>query len=249
MLNCETSQILIADALYDALDPQQTRLLQQHLERCKNCQADYHQLQSCSHELSGQGLVSGNFDDIPERAELDTLWSKLQPELDKIDAERFRLLAKQHSKKRIAGWLAMAASVILVIALVPLLSSNRPVNPDYTANQLVSPELMNYLTRAEVMLLLVANAETQSVSAVPIRQTFARDMAAEANFLSTSMQDGINSGQSRLLKDIEFLLLQIANLDESNMAEGVNLLQQYLEDNSVLFKIRLLEMRTQDTFI
>jgi hypothetical protein len=84
---------------------------------------------------------------------------------------------------------------------------------------------------------------------VPVQQTFARDMALQANFMSNDMNDSFSSGQSRLLRDIEFMLLQIANLDESNMEEGVQLLQQYMEDNSVLLKIRLMEMRNQPQVI
>jgi hypothetical protein len=74
-------------------------------------------------------------------------------------------------------------------------------------------------------------------------------MAVEANLLSTSDNYLVNSGQKRLLNDIEFLLLQIANLDEANAAIGVQLLQQYLEDSNILFKIRLLEMRDQSPVI
>lgn len=249
MLTCEACQLLIADALYGALNPKQTQSMQDHLLGCEQCQSNFSQLQAIADGLGQLGIGSGNFDDIPERAALDQLWDKLQPDLDRIDAERFRELPKRHSRKLVAGWLALAASVVLAITLLPLLSTDETPASPIAANNLISPELMNYLTRAEVMLLLVANAETQSVSAVPIRQTFARNLAEEAKVLNTTMQDNINSGQSRLLKDIEFLLLQIANLDETNMEDGVNLLQQYLEDNSVLFKIRLLEMRSQDAFI
>ncbi len=99
------------------------------------------------------------------------------------------------------------------------------------------------------MLMQVANAENSNGSVIPVTNNFARNMAIEANFLSTVEDDNVNSGQKKLLKDIEFLLLQLANLDDSNMEEGVALMQRYLEENSVLFKIRLLEMRDQDLII
>lgn len=249
MLSCERCQELIADALYDALDVSQQLPLQSHLEKCADCRRLHAEMREAIDALKAQDVSSGLYDDIPERVALDTLWENLQPELNRIDAERYRALPRQRTQRMIGMSLALAASLALLIAILPLLSRNDVVAPEPVANALISPELMDYLTRAEVMLLLVANAETQNVSAVPIRQTFARDLALEANVLNTNMQRTINSGQSQLLQDIEFLLLQIANLDSSNMEQGVQLLQQYLEENSVLFKIRLLEMRSQDSFI
>ena len=125
--------------------------------------------------------------------------------------------------------------------------SNQP--PPIVAADLMNPDLMNYLDRAQVMLMQVANTQSDNGLVIPIRQAFARDMAFEANMLSGGGDIGVKSGQRKLLRDIEFLLLQIANLDESNMAEGVALLQQYMEVNSILFKIRLMEMRDQDLVI
>lgn len=249
MLSCEYCQQLIADALYDALDVLQTQSLESHLAVCDSCRLQYAEVRDAIDALQEQEVGGGLYDDIPERVELDDLWDRLQPGLNSIDAERYRALPRRHTQRSIVIALALAASLALLVAILPLVSNNEMEAPAATASALISPELMEYLTRAEVMLLLVANAETQSVSAVPIRQTFARDMAQEANVLNANMQNNLNSGQSRLLQDIEFLLLQIANLDNTNMEQGVQLLQQYLEENSVLFKIRLLEMRNQDTYI
>ena len=249
MLNCESCQLLIADALYSALDANQQQAMRTHTDSCESCRRLLADMQRATQSLQHMGMHSDRYDDIPERAALDGLWEKLQPELNAIDAERYRQLTRRNPRTLAAGFIALAASLALIITFLPIAPDTQETLPPQTATNIISPELMEYLARAEVMLLLVANAETQSVSAVPIRQTFARDMAQEANVLNSSMQNQINSGQSRLLKDIEFLLMQIANLDDSNMEQGVQLLQAYLEDNSVLFKIRLLEMRSQDTFI
>ena len=99
------------------------------------------------------------------------------------------------------------------------------------------------------MLMQVANSETNNGSVIPVTNSFARNMASEASFLSSIEDEAVNSGQKKLLRDIEFLLLQLANLDDSNLEEGVALMQRYLEENSVLFKIRLLEMKDQNLVI
>ncbi len=249
MLNCESCQILMADALYEQLDEMVEKKMHDHLNNCAHCHAVMQELSNANQQLIAAGVSSGIFSDIPERASLDDIWDRLEPSLNKIDAERFRDLHKWKISPRVATAMAIAASVILFVSVTSIDLTNSSMQPEIVANKLVSPELMNYLNRAQVPLLLVANAESENVSVIPIRQSFARNMASEANFMSASIEDNFNSGQQKLLKDVEFLLWQIANLDESNMEEGVALLQQYLEQSSVLFKIRLLEMRDQDILI
>ena len=144
---------------------------------------------------------------------------------------------------------ALAASLIIFVTGFVFLSSNQTEVPVAAVNQNVSPELMSYLNRAQIMLMQVANTETAADSAFPIQRTFARDMALEASFLNGADNNPFASGERKLLRDIEFMLLQIANLDESNMEVGVDLLQRFLEENGILFRIRLLEMRDQDLVI
>ena len=254
MLSCAACELLLADALYDELNHRDEQRLNQHLDDCPACRALYQEMQAGSAVLQEAGLdntCSQHPDDNPERAAMNNLWAKLQPELDAIDAERLRQLPQRRWAPYLTGALAMAASLVLFLFVFDLnieTGETAPPQVAEAATQMpaISSELMSYLAKAETMLLLVANAESDNVSVVPIRQTAAREMAVEASYLTTATNQPISAGQSRLLKDIEFMLMQIANLDEANMADGVRLLQQYIEDNSVFFKIRLLEMRNQN---
>jgi|GEM_PF-1942285 len=251
MLNCEATQLLMADALYAPLPKEQDHDLQQHLDSCADCRELMLTLQADKNVLESSGIAGGNFDDIPERAGLDDLWRNIEPALDSIDAERFRQRAHFRPAPYIGAAVAIAASVLVFFSVlsVPVVGpeNTQPASPPNSVAQStqISPELLSYLTRVETMLMSVANAESIDNNMVPVQQTFARDMAMQANFMTNNLDDSFSSGQSRLLKDIEFMLLQIANLDESNMEEGVQLLQQYMDDNSVLLKIRLMEMRNQ----
>lgn len=256
MLSCEDCQLLLADALYDTLPAGELDPMRMHLQGCETCRQHQAQLAQTKSLLFQRGIRPATTHDSAAVNSLDTMWHQLEPALDKIDAERYRHLArpariKKVSPWKIAPWMALAASILLVISALPLTPDR--THPDATtqtaSGTTINSALMDYLARAEAMLLTVANAEEQNYASAPIQQSFARNMALEANVLNTSMQDQINLGQSRLLKDIEFMLLQISNLDDSNMEQGVRLLQQYIEENSVLFKIRLLEMRNQDVFI
>lgn len=268
MLNCEICETMMADAIYGELPNNKSRIFTKHLSICDKCQKQYSSLQASVEYLKSSGIEGKNFTDIPERAALDSMWSKLEPSLDKIDAERYRDLPRNRAFTRLGGvrgLSAIAASVALLFSFFTLFNS--PVerqapavsnNPSTEFNTLASNQdsnksvdagLMNYLDRAQVMLMQVANSSSPQALDIPFRDTFARNMAIEASLLSTSDNYLVNSGQKRLLNDIEFLLLQIANLDEANAAIGVQLLQQYLEDSNILFKIRLLEMRDQSPVI
>lgn len=253
MLICEDCEVLLADAVYaDIEEPQRSRL-QQHLDQCQACRQLKAEMEMATTLLSANGLAADRYDDIPERVGMDALWDSLQPALDQADAERFRHRPRIHIAPYLTGALAMAASLLLFIFVFDIsVQTGEPVEQvaqTPAERQASNAELMNYLRRAETMLMTVANAESRNTSGVPFRQGFARNMAQEAGYMTTNMDERINSGQTRLLKDIEYMLMQIANLDEGNMDEGVRLLQRYIEDNSILFRIRLLEMRESENVI
>lgn len=247
MLTCEACERLIVDALYDELDSAQQKKLDRHLESCRICRDLLAELQAAGRTLEQHGLTAGRFHDVAERAGLDELWDAMQPALDQVDAERYRHVSRRRFAPYLTGALAAAAGLLTLILLFDLGIQNGDLTletgqPVATAEP-SDAELLNYLRRAEAMLMAVANAQSRNEAGVPIRQNFARNMAQEAGVLTAGMEDSFSSGQSRLLKDIEYMLMQIANLEEGNMEEGVQLLQGYIEENNILFRIRLMEMR------
>lgn len=246
-MNCEFCQIRISDAVYDDSELPNDSAVKAHLADCTDCSEYLRELESSIASLRAGGISNQNYSDIPRRAELDSLWEELQPALDKIDAERFRQLPKKRVGAIAGSLLAVAASLVIFVGV--LQQPDPEIAKPAVADNSVNPEVMNYLDRAQIMLLQVANASAPQAMDIPLSQTFARDMALEASFLNSDDNFSVNSGQKKLLKDIEFMLTQIANLDQSNAALGVDLLQRFLEEKNILFKIRLLELREQQNLI
>jgi hypothetical protein len=247
-MNCEACQILITDAVFDNGELPDHFAIKTHLEQCAECTAFLSELKGNVASLRLEGLSGPSYEDIPQRANLDSLWNNIQPSLDKIDAERFRQRSKKSYRGPLASLVAIAACLAIFIGIQqePV---EAPASSPGVAQSSINPELINYLNRAQVMLLQVANSSAPQAMDIPMSQNFARDMALEASFLNSDGNYSVNAGQKKLLKDIEFLLTQIANLDESNAALGVDLLQRFLEEKNILFKIRLLELREKQNLI
>lgn len=245
-MNCESFELLLADVLYGDEAVELSADAQQHLKSCAGCAALYEEMKAAKLGLDEIGLERELYGDIPERAGLTDLYDKISPSLDQVDAQRYREMPRRGIAPWSAAAGAIAASLLIFITAFVVTQSD----PDMETSPLIvdapNPELMNYLNRAEVMLMQVANAESTNGSVLPVGQTFARDMALEANLLTNADNSPFDSGERKLLKDIEFLLRQIANLDDANMSVGVPLLQRFLEENGILFKIRLMELNDQE---
>lgn len=249
MLSCEQFEILMADALYLEEGQALPLDLKKHLDTCEVCRVEFAELHSAKLDVESAGLKHVVFDDIPERAALAELNSKLDLELDRIDAQHYRQIPQRTFSPWSMAVGAIAASLIIFVTGFVLLTSNQAVLPETVLSTDTNRELMDYLNKAQVMLMQVANTESAKDSTFPIQTTVARDMALEANILTEMDNSPFATGERKLLRDIEFMLLQIANLDESNMQDGVALLQRFLEENGILFRIRLLEMRDQNLVI
>lgn len=258
MLSCDSVHSLMVHALYLPDSEQLPARLARHLENCASCREEFAELRQARLLLESVGMKHDNFDDIPERVSLDGMYDRLSSELNRIDAQRYHA----QSRRGLAPWSvavgALAASLLIFVTSYIVLSSKEltpaelPMEAAFSeiTNPAVSnTELMNYLSRAQVMLMQVANAEPEYGSVLPVQSKTARNMALEANVLTAVDSNSFGSSEKKLLRDIEFMLMQIANLDESNMEEGVALLQQFLQENGILFRIRLLEMRDQDLVI
>ena len=70
-------------------------------------------------------------------------------------------------------------------------------------------------------------------------------MALEAQVLATGHESELSVSQQQLLRDVQYLLAQYANLQEGDMQSGLEVLQYFLGNNTVLFRMSLAEMRDE----
>lgn len=241
MLTCEDCQMLLADSLYERLTANDQQGLDEHLASCAECQALQQELNDSTLQL--RTATAAHRDEAPA---LDDLWTKLEPSLDRVDAQRYHRMASHGWRRLSGGALALAASLVLAVTVV-FQGSQRaePVaTPSTLAARITAPEFQNYLDRAQAVMLVLANADQNGGSnSIPLDRDYAGLMAIEARLLNASLGSQLSASQQKLLSDVEFLLVQFANIDDDNLDEGLAMLRLYLQDNTVLFRMNLARMK------
>ncbi len=246
MLKCEGTQKLMADSLFEPLSPGAQLRLDSHLVLCDTCRKLHAELSESTLSLQSKNIRSAISTTEPI---LEDLWDKLQPELNRIDAQRYHRLANRRWQNWMGAGVAAAACLLLAIGLKlePVGNSSQqsaPVTP-LTAGRQSNPEFQDYLNRAQTVLLTVANTDQASMRGMPLERDYAGIMATEAKLLSSNPDNELSPSQAQLLQDLEHLLLQFANFDEENLAEGLAMLRLYLQDNTILFRMNLAKLRQQ----
>ena len=246
MLTCEGCQMLLADSLYERLSTVEQQNLDEHLVGCAECRLLQQELNDSTIKL--RAATDAHHEQAPA---LDDLWGKLEPRLDRIDAQRYRHLADRGWRRWSGGMLALAASLVLAVTVV-FQSGNQPAAPAAVPSltaRTTAPEFENYLDRAQAVMLLLANAEQAGSSGIPLDRDYASLMAIEARLLNAGLGRELSASQQKLLSDLEFLLVQFANMDEDNLEDGLAMLRLYLQDNTVLFRMNLARMKQQPQVI
>jgi len=214
-----------ADADFDA-----------HLARCADCATEYRELQETL------ALAARERPPVDPGPRLNEFWARLEPALDEVDRERTR--------RRGWGWPvwgALAAAAVLALALIGL---NRGTEtPPEPAEPAVDDRLTAFFDRAEPFLLSLVNVAVAEDDEL-LGETVARDRVHAARLADEAgaLQDALQTaplGQRHLLGDIELLMLQVANLRESDYPSGVALVRNFMDRRIILFKLSLIESRSQ----
>ncbi len=119
--------------------------------------------------------------------------------------------------------------------------------PDESRAQLVSTDddARRYIERSQLLLLAVVNADPDDDAAFASQ----RERAGELVRLASSVREGSDDRRVRdLVAQLEFILREIAHLDETSDVEAVEVIRNRVDKEGVLLRINLHQMRaTTDT--
>lgn len=214
----------------------------QHLERCEECRARYRALQ----------IVLNSVDSapVPERGPEygAAVWKKLAPKLPRRP-KRQRWLWLTPREWVLAG---VCATLLVGAFLAGRYSRMAPVSPvaGNVNNQPVRERVLlvavgDYLERSQMVLIELANAPGKQPLNIASAQQNAEDLLEENRlYRQTALSTG-DQGMASVLDDLERVLLDVAHSPSTLNQQEIERLQHRLEEQGVLFKIRVLGSRVQ----
>lgn len=218
--------------------------VESHLASCAECQFANQQLRRV------MTLVDTA---APVQAPLGferTAWARLEPVLDELLVRR--------SAKRVGGWFpewALAggvAALVLVAFMAGRFSGGESsgVTPGSVMAH-IEPERVlhaavgDHLDRTQMMLVELANADTDHADVFAAEQDRAADLVAVNRLIRQSVEQSGDAAIADVLEDLERLLLEVANAPADATSNELADLQSRITTEDLLFRVRVIasEMR------
>lgn len=198
----------------------------EHLDDCPQCQASFEQLK--------QVLDAMNDYPVPERGPNygTELWARLLPRLP--------------SAKRRSPWFRwwtltpVLATLVAVAFLAGMFTQQRRTTDAYAkARQRVLLIAMSrHLERSQIVLEQIANATPATIDLAQ-ESSLARELLNENRLLRQSARQDGDTRDALLLDELERVLLDIANAPPSLPVADLASLQNRIESEGLLFKVRI----------
>jgi hypothetical protein len=260
MGECRKMKSLFLESLYGELDMDRKESLKRHLAGCRECSEEYEKMAETLRTMSkkavpdpGQEFWDGYWDRLELRMKREGLFEPSAAEAQKRSGIRFGFFP------RWAYGAAGAAAILAVGILIGRLFFSRPVilsrqAPTGTPSVLPASgtgdlilRTSRYLERSKVILLALVNfdPEKQDVYGLnlPRQKEVSNELVKEASALKSDLKNAKERQLEKLVGDLEMILMQIANLKSGYDLPTVEIIKAGVEQNDVLFKISLNEMR------
>ncbi len=248
----------LVEAVFGELTDPMRSDFETHLASCERCQAQLASFESTTKTFA---------DAMPPRRRVDDsdLWRRLGPALDAIDTHRQSQQARHPGLRLGYPAAAALAAALLMLGLglglfvrapVDVTTSPRSASDQTTASQLTTASdqtidaemgFARLLERSTPLLLGVANRQLGGTTTVnydtAAERRRAEHLAEEAAALADDLEDQGFRRQADLLRDLEVVFLQLANLPEQQYRHGLAMVQATLESRALLFQLNVEAMR------
>ena len=259
MTTCKEYQERFAEGLYDELDSEAKRALEDHLRSCPTCSEEFASMQETMSVM-----------DKRRRIELDdkdwaSFWRRLDQRLSQGEIDTAERVARpnlfHHIRTNPPAWVYGIAAMLLIAFGIyfgrTFLSENYPggvLTPQPTTNTTAisapSPdsttkEALAYLERSRNLLIGVTNLDADRHSTIDLssHQWISRRLVDQGNILAVALVRPDQQSLRELIQDLRLILLQLANLELKGGVPAVELVKQGVASKSILLKINLEEIR------
>lgn len=255
MRKCKKIQNLFVDACYGELSGTAQSRFEQHIDSCPSCAGQYAAMKRTLNRLSEYKR--------PELAEnyWDGYWNTLEQKIETEQARRVPLGRKL--RELISGLvppvpvsyrpLLSGAALLMIGIFIGRTFLTDPGAMDQSMDtmpslqqahaQRVHARTAEYFGRARLVLLGIVNCDTEEEG--PLRASFGSTARVSQALLRQSVElraelGAINdNGLLELIKELETVLLQTANLGEDYEIVDIRLIQHGAERKALLFKITI----------
>jgi hypothetical protein len=212
-----------------------------HLAACPLCQESYQAIERV--------LAATQALDVPEpAANYETaLWSRIEP--------RLRPTAKGWLPEwggRLAAIGAGAALLAVAVFTGRLAPKHRSPQPPAVADSQAGERVLrlavgDYLDRSQMVLLDLANTDSARTREIPweVTRDRASDLLSESRLYRQTAEHTGDLAVAHVLDDLDRVLLDIAHGPDQLSPQDLDRLQQRLEAQGILFKIRVLSSNMQ----
>jgi anti-sigma factor RsiW len=231
---------------YGETDRAEEARVASHLTSCAECQSADQQLRRVMMLVDSAAPV-----EAPLGFER-TAWARLEPMLDENLVHR--------RAKRAGGFfwfpqwaLAGGVAALVLAAFVAGRFTSDPsgVTPggspvaEIATDRVLQTAVGDHLERTQMMLVELANADSDHSDVFAAEQERAADLVAVNRLIRTSVEQSGNAAVADVLEDLERLLLEIANAPADATSNELTGLQSRITTEDLLFRVRVIasEMR------
>ncbi|MFK7956565.1 MAG: zf-HC2 domain-containing protein [Lysobacterales bacterium] len=251
MTACTRWQPLLSDAAHGetSTSAEQQAKFQAHLSDCSGCQQ----------ELDAQTafLSSLTLPDRPAAGELDA-WRQVGPQVYPAPRQRFVLgfpLAASLGLAILITGIGIGRLMIAQPAVTgvpsPTLAASSVAEPQLNESTQARDGYVDFLESAAPLLLAITNRNNPALisarSDAPAggfrEPEAAAALANDANALAFNLESQQRDREAALVRELELVFLQIANLPNPSNESGLRLLQAAIEDRALLFQLSVEELR------
>ena len=223
----------------------ETRNAERHLTDCSTCAAEFSQIRA---------TLSAIDYPVPERmADYEAqLWSTLKPRLDVSESPKASMW---HALLQPRKWAVVGALAVLVVAAflagryLPRHEQPNPVakveTPKAANDRVLMVAVGDHLDRTEMILVELANTPAEGKVDISAERELAQNLVNENRLYRQTAQRDKDAEIANVLDQVERVLIDISHHPDSVSGKELEELQQRIQSQGVLFKVRVIESKVK----
>lgn len=252
MKDCTRCEKLFDKALYNELSPSEKEFFNSHIAVCGECSANY------SGMLHTLELVKSSEREEPAEGFMENFWDELEP---KLSTDKKIKAVSKFNWQNVLGFNFPLPYKLAGVALILILGifigrfwttgggigNSQAITGNGNSRNSLNVETARYLERSKILLLGIMNfnpatddAETISL---PHIQKISRELVGEAPALKSRLKENSRQQLSKLVSDLQLILMQIANMEKKNDIDGIELVKAGVNSSGIFLKINIQQLQ------